>query len=404
MMQIWNTNGQKLLPEVLEFTVSDDASLDQNVFFPYDLAASHAHAKMLCKQGVLTKSELKKIEQGFAELRKKWELGEVKISQEQEDCHTYIEQYLTKHFGDIGEKIHTWRSRNDQSLTMIRLYELDQVRHIKSLMKKLAAAWSVFAKSHSKITMPGYTHMQRAMPTTVSVWMDSYISALQDALPLVDATIKLLNQSPLGSGAGFGIPASIDRDFTARELGFSQVQKNPIYCQFSRGWFESQTLHVAGMVMTVLSRWASDLLLFTTKEFGFFSLPPELVTGSSIMPQKKNYDVLELLRAKSATVAAAKHEIELLIQKLPSGYHRDLQLIKPPLVRGLNVTAVSLNIAALVAKYLKVHSETLQKAMTPEIYATARVYEQVKRGVSFRKAYRTVKSIRGTLGEISGNA
>lgn len=381
------------MPEVLEFTVSDDAVFDQKVFFPYDLTASLAHAQMLYKQGILTASELRKLERDLAELRKKWEQGKVKISKEQEDCHTYIEQYLTKHYGDVGGKIHTWRSRNDQSLTMIRLYELDQMRQMKFFIKKLIAAWSAWETAHGKIAMPGYTHMQRAMPTTVGVWMNSYISAIRDALPFIDATIKLLNQSPLGSGAGFGIPAAIDRNFTARELGFSRVQKNPIYCQFSRGWFESQTLHVACMVMTVLSRWASDLLLFTTKEFGFFSLPPELVTGSSIMPQKKNYDVLELLRAKAATVAAAKYEIELLIQKLPSGYHRDLQLIKPPLVRGLKVTAACLNIAALIAKYLRVHREELQKAMTPEIYATARVYEQVKRGVSFRKAYGKVKSI-----------
>lgn len=387
MAQIWNTSGQKLLPEVLEFTVADDALLDQNIFFPYDLAASLAHAKMLCKQGVFTKSELKKIEQGLTELQKKWQQGKVKISQEQEDSHTYIEQYLTENFGAVGEKIHTWRSRNDQSLVMIRLYELDQMRQIKSLMKKLITAWSRWAVSHGKIPMPGYTHMQRAMPTTVGVWMNSYASALKDTLPLVDATIKLLDQSPLGSGAGFGIPAPIDRNFTAQELGFARVQENPMYCQLSRGWFESQTLHVVCMVITVLSRWASDLLLFTTKEFGFFSLPQELVTGSSIMPQKKNYDVLELLRAKSAGVAAAKHETELLIQKLPSGYHRDLQLIKPPLVRGLNTTAASLNIAALITKYLNVNREALQKAMTPELYATARVYKQVKRGVSFRKAY-----------------
>lgn len=399
MAQIWNTSGQKLLPEVLEFTVGDDAFLDQNIFFPYDLTASLAHAKMLCKQGVLTKHELKKIENGLAELQKKWQQGKIKISKKQEDCHTYIEQYLTKRYGDIGEKIHTWRSRNDQSLVMIRLYELDQMRQIKSLMKKLIVAWSRWKTAHGKISMPGYTHMQRAMPTTVGIWMNSYVSAIQDALPLVDQTIELLNQSPLGSGAGFGIPAAIDRNFTARELGFSRVQENPIYCQFSRGWFESQTLHAVCMVMTVLSRWASDLLLFTTKEFGFFSLPAELVTGSSIMPQKKNYDVLELLRAKAATVTAAKYEIELLIQKLPSGYHRDLQLIKPPLVQGLNVTAASLNIAALVTKYLNVNREALQKAMTPEIYATARVYEQMKQGVSFRKAYVDEKKVEMELGE-----
>ena len=392
MSQLWNISPKNPLPKLLEYTVGNDNLLDQTIFLPYDIKGSKAHAKMLEAQGILAGKELEDIEEGLSKIQELWEKGEFTIQQEQEDGHTAIEQYLTEKYGEAGQKIHTARSRNDQSLTMIRLYMLDQLEKMKAAAQYLIKSWEAWIKTHGDLSMPGYTHMQKAMPTTIGIWQGSYVEALKDLIPFVDATIKLLNQSPLGSGAGYGIPLDINKEMTAKELGFQKVQENPIYCQLSRGMFEAQALQVAHQFMTVLGRWANDLLLFTTQEFNFFSLPAEFCTGSSIMPQKKNYDVLELMRAKMAVVQAAKYEIEAMVQPLPLGYNRDVQLIKAPLIRGLQTTLESLGIANILAPDLTPHESNLQAALTPDLYATEKVYEQVKKGVPFRKAYGVVKS------------
>lgn len=365
--------------------------LDQDVFLPYDLKASLAHAKMLLKCGFLNAVEFKNIEKGLAEILDLWEKGEFCILQEQEDCHTAIEQYLTEKYGAAGQKIHTGRSRNDQSLVMIRLYEIAHAKKIMKLCDLLVQAWLKWIKRDGRMPMPGYTHMQKAMPATVGAWQESYKNALEDSLALTKTMAELLDQSPLGSGAGYGIPLDIDREFTARELGFKKVQSNPIYCQLSRGLFESQLLSAAVFIMTILSRWANDLLLFTTSEFDYFSLPAQFCTGSSIMPQKKNYDVFEIMRANLAVVQAAQFETQQISGRLYSGYHRDLQMIKPPLVRGISTTIDTLEIALTLAPQLQVNEKKLAAAMTPELFATAKVYDNVKKGIAFRKAYGKVK-------------
>jgi argininosuccinate lyase len=366
--------------------------MDQNIFLPYDLEASKAHAAMLAKQGILTTDELAQLNTGLTQIHQLWEKGEFKVTPEQEDGHTAIEQFLTENCGDAGKKIHTARSRNDQSLTMIRLYTLDQLSQLKALATQLTQAWGDWIDEHGDQPMPGYSHLQKAMPTTIGTWQGSYMNALQDLQIMMDASIKFLNQSPLGSGAGYGIPLEIDKAFTAKELGFAKVQENPIYCQLSRGMFDSQALQVCSQVMTVLGRWANDLLMFTTQEFGFFSLPKEFCTGSSIMPQKQNYDVLELMRAKVATVSSAKLEVDQLTQSLPLGYNRDLQLIKAPLIRGIQTTLDSLSMALTLAPHLTPHNDKLDAALTPDLYATEKVYEHVKKGIPFREAYKQVKS------------
>ncbi|MEK7171368.1 MAG: lyase family protein, partial [Patescibacteria group bacterium] len=234
-------------------------------------------------------------------------------------------------------------------------------------------------------------HMQKAMPTTVGVWQSAYADALTDANEFIDEALEVLDQSPLGSGAGYGVPLSIDRKFTAKKLGFSKVQENPIYCQLSRGFFEAQALNAADTVSFILSRWASDLMLFTTTEFGFFSLPRNFTTGSSIMPQKQNYDVFEIMRASASMVESARNEIQQIAGKLPSGYHRDLQLVKAPLVRGLQTALGTLETALAIAPELKPNKEKLSAALTKELFATAEIFKRVKKGVSFRKAYGMVK-------------
>lgn len=394
MSQIWNTAGQKMHPQVLKYTVGDDYILDQKIFLPYDLKASLAHAEMLAKIKILTVREFSQIKKGLAEIKKLWEKGKFIITEEQEDCHAAIEQYLTKHFGKCGEKIHTGRSRNDQSLVMIRLYEIDALKKIWSLSEKLIEMWRKWARENKNIKMPGYTHMQKAMPTTVGVWQSAYADALNDVNEFTDETLEVLDQSPLGSGAGYGVPLALDRKFTAKALGFSKVQENPIYCQLSRGFFEAQALNAAGAVSFILSRWASDLMLFTTSEFGFFSLPRNFTTGSSIMPQKQNYDIFEIMRASIAIVESARSEILQIAEKLPSGYHRDLQLVKAPLVRGLQTAQASLETALSIAPELKVNKTRLSAALTPELFATAEIFKRVKKGISFRKAYGAVKKER----------
>ncbi len=391
MPQIWNTTGQKLHPQVLKYTVGEDYILDQKYFLPYDLKASEAHAEMLFNLKILTKKELEEIKKGLAEIKHLWETGKFVITQEQEDCHAAIEQYLTKRFGSAGEKIHTSRSRNDQSLAMIRLYEIDQLKALRLSIFKFIAEAKKWIFKNGKTQMPGYTHMQKAMPTTVGTWQRCYVDALQDSIKLLDGVLELLDQSPLGSGAGYEIPLKIDRKFTARRLGFSRVQENPVYCQLSRGLFEGQILNVSTYVMTILNRWASDLLLFTTAEFGFFKLPKNFCTGSSIMPQKQNYDVLEIMRANLAVTQAAQLEMQQITNKLFLGYNRDLQLVKPPLVRGLQITIDSVETAAVLIPELKINHARLASALTPELFATSKIYEQVKKGVSFRTAYRKVK-------------
>lgn len=346
---------------------------------------------MLLNREFLNAVEFRNIEKGLAEILDLWKNGKFHISQEQEDCHAAIEQYLTEKYGSAGQKIHTGRSRNDQSLVMIRLYEIAQLKNITKLCKELVETWSKWIKKNGKTPMPGYTHMQKAMPTTVGAWQESYKNALEDAGGLVEAVIELLDQSPLGSGSGYGIPLDIDRKATAHELGFKKVQSNPIYCQLSRGLFEAQTLNAAVFIMTALSRWASDLLLFTTSEFGYFSLSAEFCTGSSIMPQKKNYDVFEIMRANLTVVQAAQFEVQQISGRLYSGYHRDLQLVKPPLVRGISVTLDTLETALVLAPQLQLNKEKLAASMTSELFATTKVYSNVKKGVAFRTAYDNVK-------------
>lgn len=390
MSQIWNTTGQNLEKKILQFTAGDDRILDQKIFLPYDVKASKAHAEMLLNLGILTEVEFAQIEQGLDEILFLWEQGEFQIGEEMEDCHTAIEAYLTEKYGEAGEKIHTARSRNDQSLTMVRLYIIDQLQQIGELMSQLKSGWSAWANRYENIVMPGYTHMQKAMPTTVGAWQGSYIAGIEDLALLCGTTCDLCNQSPLGSGAGYGVPLKIDREFTAGKLGFSKVQ-NTLYAQLSRSVLEPQAMQVCALVSGLLGRWASDLLLFTTEEFAFFSLPAQFCTGSSIMPQKKNYDVLELMRGKAATVFAAKAEVEQLMLKLFSGYHRDSQLIKEPLVRAFKTVIECLEVATLLASNLEVNQEKLESAMSDEIYATERVYKYVEQGMSFRKAYALVK-------------
>lgn len=387
-MKLWE-KGYRLNKQVEDFTVGDDYILDQKLI-KYDVLASIAHAKMLGKIGILKKDEVQKLITELNNIIQLDKQDKFRILKEQEDCHTAIENHLTKELGDLGKKIHTARSRNDQVLTALRLYHKEELNDCKKLINRLIEAIEKFIRKYGKIEFPGYTHTRKAMPSSISMWGNAFIDSMQDNLKAVNFVWELIDQSPLGTGAGYGIPLKIDRGYTAKLLGFKKSQKNPIYTQNSRGKFESTILHTLTQIMFDLNKIATDLILFSMPELGYFELPKEFCTGSSIMPRKKNPDVLELLRAKYHIVVSYEVQIKNIISNLISGYNRDLQLTKEPTMKGLEITKQSLSIMTLIFTNLKGNKENCSRALTEDIYATEKVYELVKRDTPFREAYKTI--------------
>lgn len=387
-MKLWQKN-YSLNKQVEKFTVGDDYKIDQKLV-KYDCLASIAHAKMLNKIGILTKTECNKLIAVLNEIIKSDGRGEFVIKQEDEDCHTAIENYLIKKLRSIGKKIHTARSRNDQILTALRLYYKDEIKGIVQLVDELVKVLISFKDKHGTVEMPGYTHMRKAMPSSVGMWAESFIESMYDNKTLLLDMAKLVDQSPLGTGAGYGLPIEVDRKLTAELLGFKKIQKNPIYVQNSRGKFESSILHALSQIMFDLNKMASDILVFSMPEFGYFELPSKLCTGSSIMPHKKNPDVLELLRAKYHQIVSYEFEVKSVIGNLISGYNRDLQLTKEPMINGFKITKECLGVMRLFLEKLQVNRENCKKAMTKELYAAEKAYKLVEKGIPFRDAYEKV--------------
>jgi len=387
-MKLWNESN--LNKEIEDFTVGEDYILDQKLV-QYDCLASIAHAKMLGKIGILKKKEVKKLVKELDNIIELDRKGKFKIKKEQEDCHTAIENYLTRKLGDLGKKIHTGRSRNDQVLVALRLYYREKLNEDKGLILKLIQTFKKFLRRYGKIKLPGYTHTRKAMPSSVALWGNSFIDSMKDSLKILNLALELINQSPLGTGPGYGMPyLKLDRRFTAKLLGFKKVQRNPIYTQNSRGKFESTILHALSQIMFDLNKIATDLIIFSMPEFGYFEIPKEFCTGSASMPQKRNPDALELVRAKYHTLTAYEFQIKNTISNLLSGYSRDLQLTKEPVMKGLELTKENLSIMNLIISGLKVNRENCQKALTGEVFATEEVYQLVKKGVPYREAYRKI--------------
>jgi argininosuccinate lyase len=346
---------------------------------------------MLHKIGVLQQEEADRLAEGLSRIIDLAEKGEFSISVEQEDCHTAIEDFLTAEYGEIGKKIHLGRSRNDQVLTALRLYEKDQLNNLRALFGQFRQALAGKIDRFGHIPIPGYTHMRKAMPSSIGMWLGSFAAALDDDSRLLKAVFKLVDRSPLGTAAGFGVPVfELDREMTAELMGFASVLSNPHYAQLSRGKIEMMILSLLSAILFDLNRLASDLLLFSMEEFGYVSLPVKLCTGSSIMPQKKNPDVLELVRGKYHLVNGNEFKLRSLISNLTSGYQRDLQLMKGPLFRSFETTAECLEIMTLVLHGIEVDEDRCRSAMTDELYATEKVYRLVKDGMPFRDAYRIV--------------
>lgn len=390
--KLWQTNNKGLHPLVEAFTVDDDYVLDQQLL-PYDVKASTAHAEMLFKIGVLSEQELEKAKKGLNEILSQWKDNTFHIRQDQEDGHTAIEQFLTENYGDVGKKIHTGRSRNDQSLVMIRLFMKEKLKAIQNHVTKLITVLDKKAAQWEAIAMPGYTHMQKAMPATAGLWLDSFSAAFKDFEHVLQATLKITDQNPLGSASGFGIANfPLDRAYTTEKLGFARTQENPMYCGLSRGYFENIVLQTLSQVMVTAGKFANDMLLFTTQEFHFFTLPDPFTTGSSIMPQKRNYDLMEIMRGNTKRYNAYQNQIQNIVSSMGSGYQRDLQLTKAPFVKGVNLCELTLKLITEVIGVIEVDKAALKDAMTADLYVTHEVYELVKKGKSFRTAYMEVKN------------
>jgi argininosuccinate lyase len=388
MARLWD-KGKSLDERILSFTAGEDHLLDARLV-AYDVKASIAHARMLESQGLLEPFESAAIAAGLTELGEAHENGEWSIELADEDAHTALERRLIEKIGEPGGRVHLGRSRNDQVLAALRLYMKDAIAGIAELAGDVVEALDRIAAGQGEIALPGYTHMQPAMPSSVGLWASGFAAELADDREGLLAAARRADRNPLGSAAGYGTPKlPIDREATRAALGFASVHEPVTAVQLSRGKAEASLLFELALTSADLGRLAADLMLFYMEELAYVALPDEMTTGSSIMPQKRNPDVFELVRAASATVAGALTETLAITAKLPSGYHRDLQRLKSPLFRGIDLTTDCLAIMAHALNSVEFRADRI--SLAPELHAAERANELVlAEGIPFREAYRRV--------------
>ncbi len=388
MTRLWE-KGLPLDQRVLAFTAGEDHLLDARLV-SYDVRASQAHAKMLAAQKLISEEDCGSICDGLAKLEQDFANGKWQIRLEDEDVHTALESRLSEMIGPAGGRLHLGRSRNDQVLTAIRLYMLDATEAVSGSIDGLIDALSALSGRDGGTTLPGFTHMQHAMPSSVALWCGGFIEAFEDDNTGLQSAQRRLSKNPLGSAAGYGTPGlEIDREMTTQALGFAETQNPVTAAQLSRGKAESGVLFELTLLIQDLGKLASDLLLFYTQEFSYIELAADVTTGSSIMPQKRNPDVLELIRASGASAQACLDECLMITAKLPSGYQRDLQRLKAPLFRGIDLAVECTDIMAFVLEGLKFKPENIR--LDKSINAATEANELVSNeGIPFRDAYRRV--------------
>ncbi|MDZ7807474.1 MAG: argininosuccinate lyase [Gracilimonas sp.] len=395
MSKLWQTSSEDstsgIAKKVEAFTVGNDYKLDRKLV-PYDIRASKVHASALEKAGILTKTELSKLTDTLSELQLKWEKGEFVITVQDEDMHTAIENFLVEKLGDLGKKIHTGRSRNDQVLTAMRLYEKDQLKSILDRASLCIDELISFGQMGKEVPMPGFTHTRKAMLSSVALWAGGFAEMLRMQAEASSGIESLIDRSPLGSAAGFGTTIDIDREFEAKELGFAK----PLICstssQLSRGWVELQFVQYLCGLSAVLNRLATDVIQYSSESTHFFTLDDTVCTGSSIMPQKKNPDLAELIRGRHSINIGHASTLQSLTLNLGSGYHRDLQLTKEPVLKTVQNTQEALEATGLLIRSISLNKEELKDACTDELFAAEDAYRLVKKeGISFRDAYRKIK-------------
>lgn len=385
-MKLWD-KGTSTDKKIDRFTVGNDRELDQ-LLASYDVLASIAHARMLGKIGLISADESAALVHGLKEIGKEIEKGQFQIEDEFEDVHSKIEYLLTKELGDTGKKIHTARSRNDQVLVAMQLFLKDELGLLKSGVKTLFDLLLNLAEKHKGTLLPGYTHLQVAMPSSFGLWFSAYAESLIDDMMMLNTAFATADQNPLGSAAGYGSSFPIDRSFTTEELGFATMKYNVIAAQMGRGKVEKATAFGLGSLAATLSKLAMDICLYMSQNFNFISFPDTLTTGSSIMPHKKNPDVFELIRAKCNKIQAVPNQLTLITNNLPSGYHRDLQLVKEVIIPALQDMKASLEIMVFSLKEVRVHDDILKDPKYDYLFSVDTLNEMVMQGMPFRDAYR----------------
>jgi argininosuccinate lyase len=383
---LWQKPGIAVDARIQAFLAGDDVVLDRE-FFLHDIAASKAHAEGLQRIGILSADELTGLLRELDALAGDFRSGAFVLDERYEDGHSAIEARLTERLGDAGRRIHTGRSRNDQVLVATRLWLKDKLAALHAICREAAGIALARAEAEMALPLPGYTHLQRAVVSSAGMWWAGWAEAFIDDAERATATRDWIDANPLGSAAGYGVNLALDRDQTTAALGFARMQLAPTYAQLSRGKFELAALEALGSAMLDLRRLAWDLSLFTSAEFGFVALPPQYTTGSSIMPNKRNPDVIELMRGTYASLAAARTEIEQLLS-LPSGYHRDLQVSKGALFHGFGKGLQALALLPDLLRDLQWKPEAMRAALEPSMYATDMAVDLARQGMPFREAYR----------------
>lgn len=387
-MKLWEKgiNTDKLIED---FTVGRDRQLDL-LLAPYDVLGSIAHALMLESVNLLTPNETKQLHKALVDIYHSIENGGFEIESGVEDVHSQVELLLTRKLGDTGKKIHSARSRNDQVLLDLKLFSRAKIHQLSEQVSHLFQQLQVLSQQHKNILLPGYTHLQVAMPSSFGLWFGAYAESLTDDMQMLLASYKLVNQNPLGSAAGYGSSFPINRQMTTRLLGFEQLNYNVVYAQMGRGKVERNVAWALGNLASTISRMAYDLCLFMSQNFSFVTLPDEFTTGSSIMPHKKNPDVFELLRAKCNKVQALAYELSLVSNNLPSGYFRDMQIIKESYLEAFEYLIECVQVASFILPKLKVNENILDKEIYRYLFSVEEVNREVLRGTPFRDAYKKI--------------
>ena len=388
-MKLWQKENTVTSEKIERFTVGRDRELDIHLA-EFDVLGNLAHAIMLESIGLLAQEELHELKTELKAIYQKIQAGEFEIEDGVEDVHSQVELLLTRRLGDTGKKIHSGRSRNDQVLVDLKLYVRDRLRQVVQATEKLFTVLNTRAEQHKSDLLPGYTHLQIAMPSSFGLWFGAYAEGLIDDVVQLNAAYRLANRNPLGSGAGYGSSFPLNRTMTTELLGFEGLHYNVVYAQMSRGRTEQAALTALASLAATVSRLAMDVCLYNSQNFGFIVLPEALTTGSSIMPHKKNPDVAELLRAKTNRLKALPMEVTLVLSNLPSGYHRDMQLLKEILMPAFDEMLDCLDVAAFMLENMEVKRNLLDESRYDLLFSVERVNELVMQGVPFRDAYRQV--------------
>ena len=374
---------------VEDYTVGNDQELDMRLA-RYDVQGSLAHIRMLETIGLLTAEELEVLVAGLEQIAREIEAGDFMIEPESEDIHSQVELMLTRRLGDVGKKIHSGRSRNDQVLVDLKLFLREELREIATEVRALFDRLQELSEEHKAVLMPGYTHLQIAMPSSFGLWFGAYAETLVDDMRLVAAAYDIANQNPLGSAAGYGSSFPLNRTMTTELLGFETLHYNVVAAQMSRGKSERAAANAIAAVAATLGRMAMDLCLFMSQNFGFVKLPDSLTTGSSIMPHKKNPDVFEIMRGRCNRLQAVPNEMALMLTNLPVGYHREMQLLKDILFPATEELKRTLRMADFMLSNLQVNDHILEDEKYNYLFTVEDVNRLALNGVPFREAYREV--------------